>query len=131
MNGYSAVGRDGRVAGCDAAIAEVSGFPPDASEQTSSNCDPADANSGILLPLSESTNNHWRARPATKEGSMKGVRHSLRDFTATTVKEHLRSQIVDADGPPELTKNEIELVRLIYEGSFDWQGFLAERSSDP
>jgi hypothetical protein len=62
---------------------------------------------------------------------MKGVRHSLRDFTATAVKEHLRSQIVDADGPPELTKNEIELVRFICEGSFDWQGFLAERSSHP
>ena len=31
---------------------------------------------------------------------MKGVRHSLRDFTATAVKEHLRSQIVDTDGGP-------------------------------
>jgi len=62
---------------------------------------------------------------------MKGVRHALRDFTATAVKEHLRSQIVDAEGPPQLTKNEIELVRFIYEGSFDWQGLLAERPSDP
>jgi hypothetical protein len=27
-----------------------------------------------------------------------------------------------------LTKNEIELVRFIYEGSFDWRTFLAKRS---
>jgi hypothetical protein len=46
---------------------------------------------------------------------MKGIRHFLRDFTASAVKEHLRSQIEDAEGPPELTKNEIELVRFIRE----------------
>jgi hypothetical protein len=27
-----------------------------------------------------------------------------------------------------LTKNEIELVRFIYEGSFDWRAFLTKRS---
>jgi hypothetical protein len=50
---------------------------------------------------------------------MKGIRHFLRDFTASAV-EHPRSQIEDTEGPPGLTKNEIELVRFIREGSFDW-----------
>lgn len=50
---------------------------------------------------------------------MKGIRHFLRDFTASAVKEHLRSQIEDTDGRPALTKNEIELVRFIRAGSFD------------
>jgi hypothetical protein len=58
---------------------------------------------------------------------MKGVRHFLRNFTASAVKEHLRSQIEATAGSPELTKNEIELVRFIHEGSFDWGAFLAER----
>jgi hypothetical protein len=44
---------------------------------------------------------------------MKGIRHVLRDFTASAVKEHLRSQIEDTGGPPDLTENEIELVRFI------------------
>jgi hypothetical protein len=59
---------------------------------------------------------------------MKGVRHFLRDFTATAVKEHLRSAIETAGESPELTKNELELVRFMYEGSFDWSAFLAGRS---
>lgn len=53
---------------------------------------------------------------------MKGIRHFLREFTASAVKEHLRSQIEDAEGPPELTKNEIELVRFIRERPFDLAG---------
>jgi hypothetical protein len=59
---------------------------------------------------------------------MKGIRHFLRDFTATAVKEHLRSQIADPGGSPDLTNNEIELVRFICKGSFDWGAFLAECS---
>ena len=59
---------------------------------------------------------------------MKGIRHGLRNFTATAVKEHLRFQIEDTGGSPDLTKNEIELVRFICQGSFDWGAFLAERS---
>ena len=59
---------------------------------------------------------------------MKGIRHFLRDFTASAVKEHLRSSIEDSGGSPSLTKNEIELVRFICEGSFDWGAFLAEHS---
>lgn len=60
---------------------------------------------------------------------MKGVRHFLREFTASAVKEHIRSQIEDAKGPPSLTKNEIELVRFIREGSFDWTALPADSAS--
>jgi hypothetical protein len=59
---------------------------------------------------------------------MKGIRHFLRDFTATAVREHLRSAIESTGGSPDLTKNEIELVRFICKGSVDWDAFLAERS---
>ena len=58
---------------------------------------------------------------------MKGARHALRNFTAMSVKEHLRSQVEQADRPPELTENEIELVRFIREGSFDWSGYLDDQ----
>jgi len=60
---------------------------------------------------------------------MNGVRHFLRNFTAKAVKEHLRSQIEDSGGSPSLTANELELVRFIRQGSFDWEVFLSERSS--
>ena len=60
---------------------------------------------------------------------MKGVRYLMRNFTATAVKEHLRSQVEAPGSAPDLTKNEIELVRFICEGSFDWRAFLAERSA--
>jgi hypothetical protein len=60
---------------------------------------------------------------------MKGIRHFLRDFTATAVMEHLRSAIEATGGSPDLTKNEIELVRFVLEGSFDWGAFLSERSA--
>jgi hypothetical protein len=60
---------------------------------------------------------------------MKGIRHLLRNFTASAVKEHLRSQVEDTGGSPDLTTNELELVRFIRQGSFDWDVFLAERSS--
>jgi hypothetical protein len=58
---------------------------------------------------------------------MKGIRSFMRDFTATAVKEHLRSELETTAGSPRLTKNETELVRFICEGSFDWHAFLAER----
>jgi hypothetical protein len=60
---------------------------------------------------------------------MKGPRHFLRDFTATAVREHLRSEIEATDASPKLTRNEIELVRFICEGSFDWATYLSERSA--
>ena len=59
---------------------------------------------------------------------MKGIRHFMWNFSAMAVKEHLRSEIEATGGSPELTKNEIELVRFIYAGSFDWRAFLAKRS---
>jgi hypothetical protein len=60
---------------------------------------------------------------------MRGIRRFLRDFTASAVKEHLLSQIEDTGGRPDLTKNEIELVRFIREGSFDWGAPPHERSA--
>jgi hypothetical protein len=62
---------------------------------------------------------------------MKGIRHFLRDFTATAVREHLRSQIETTGTSPELTKNELELVLFIYERSADWGAFLSERPAPP
>jgi len=58
---------------------------------------------------------------------MRGLRYGLRQFTATAVKEHIRSQIEDTGGSPELTKNEIELVRFIRDGGFDWDRYLVDR----
>ncbi len=59
---------------------------------------------------------------------MSRIRHFLRNFTATAVKEHLRSAIEVTGGSPNLTAKEIELVRFIREGSFDWDAFLAGRT---
>ncbi len=64
---------------------------------------------------------------------MRGARYAMRNFTASAVREHLRSQIEDSDGPPVLTENEIELVRFIRGGSFDWDTVLdreLERTDD-
>jgi hypothetical protein len=58
---------------------------------------------------------------------MRGMRYFLRNFTATAVKEHLRSQLEDTGGSPELTPKEIELVRFIRDGSFDWERFEASQ----
>ena len=43
---------------------------------------------------------------------MKGLRYLLRNFTALSVKEHLRSQIERAASGAELTPNEAALVRF-------------------
>jgi hypothetical protein len=59
---------------------------------------------------------------------VKGVRHFLRNFTATAVREHLRSQAERTDRAPDLTERELELVRFICAGTFDWRAFLAEQS---
>jgi len=55
---------------------------------------------------------------------MKGVRHFMREFTATAVREHLRSQVEDRNGPPQLTKKEVELVRYVRD--VDWDALPAE-----
>ena len=59
---------------------------------------------------------------------MAGLRSFLRNFTASAVREHLRSQVEDRGEAPDLTPNEVELVRFIRQGSFDWDAFLAEHS---
>ena len=56
---------------------------------------------------------------------MRGIRHSLWNFSATAVEEHLRSEIEATGGSPDLTKT--ELMRFIHDGSFDWRAFLAKR----
>jgi hypothetical protein len=48
---------------------------------------------------------------------MKGARYFLRNFTALSVKEHLRSQIEDGGSGAELTPKEVELVRFAAERS--------------
>ena len=58
---------------------------------------------------------------------MRGIRHFLRNFTATAVREHLRSAVEHGDGSPALTPKELELVRDVCEGPFDWRAFLAEQ----
>ena len=45
-----------------------------------------------------------------------------------SVKEHLRSEIEDQGRRAELTANEVELVRYIREGRFDWDAYFAGRS---
>jgi hypothetical protein len=57
---------------------------------------------------------------------MRGLRYGLRQFTATAVKEHLRAQIEDVGGSPQLTKNEVELLRFVRDSGFDWDRYLAE-----
>jgi hypothetical protein len=59
---------------------------------------------------------------------MTGLRSFLRNFTASAVREHLRAQIESSTSPPKLTPNEVELVRFVRHGSFDWDAFLAEHS---
>ena len=59
---------------------------------------------------------------------MKGLRYLLRNFTALSVREHLRSQIERPGSEAELTPNEVELVRFAaaHAGQLDE---LADRSS--
>jgi hypothetical protein len=53
----------------------------------------------------------------------------MREFTATSVKEHLRSQVEDHASSPQVTKREIELVRFVREGQVDWDAYLTNHSS--
>lgn len=61
---------------------------------------------------------------------MERVRRFLRNYTALAVREHLRSEVEAGRTLPNLTENELELVRFIVDGSFDWSAFLADRSSE-
>ena len=58
---------------------------------------------------------------------MRGVRYALRNFTALSVKEHLRSQIEQAGSGATLTPNEVELVRFAADRS-DQLKELADKS---
>jgi hypothetical protein len=58
---------------------------------------------------------------------MKGIRYALRNFTALSVREHLRSQIERAGSGGELTPKEVELVRFAADRS-DQLKELADRS---
>jgi hypothetical protein len=58
---------------------------------------------------------------------VKGIRYALRNFTALSVKEHLRSQLEQAGSRAELTPNEVELVRFTANRS-DQLKTLADRS---
>ncbi len=60
---------------------------------------------------------------------MNGIRHFLREFTASAVKEHLRSQL-DSARDPELTTNEVELVHFVLQRSSEWRTLTDERSAD-
>ena len=59
---------------------------------------------------------------------LRGVRHFFRQYTAMAVREHLRSEIEGRNHAPELTVNEVELVRFVLEGRLDWHAYLAGRS---
>ena len=59
---------------------------------------------------------------------MNGIRHFLREYTATAVKEHLRSQLEETGGSPELTKKEVELVRFVLEWPTGWGAVGVESS---
>ena len=50
--------------------------------------------------------------PSLSFEGVKGIRYALRNFTALSVKEHLRSQIDRSGSEAELTPNEVELVRF-------------------
>jgi hypothetical protein len=58
---------------------------------------------------------------------MNGIRYFFRNFTALTVKEHLRSQIEGSETGAELTPNEVELVRFAADRS-DQLAKLADKS---
>jgi hypothetical protein len=67
-----------------------------------------------------------RRRPILQR--VKGIRYLLRNFTALTVKEHLRSQIERSETGAELTPHEVELVRFAADRS-DQLAKLADRSA--
>jgi hypothetical protein len=58
---------------------------------------------------------------------MKGLRYALRNFTALSVKEHLRSQVEQGRSEAELTPKEVELVRFTADRA-DQLKELADRS---
>ena len=80
-----------------------------------------------MSPEPERVTNQAERDALSSEG-MKGLRYALRNFTALSVKEHLRSQIEQAESEAELTPNEVELVRFAADHS-DQLRELADRST--
>jgi len=89
---------------------------------------------------------HQRQRPASQPGrtkrendqdlrltypsrGVKGPRYLLRNFTALSVKEHLRSQLDGPESETQLTPNEVELVRFAADRSDELKR-LADTSPD-
>jgi len=58
---------------------------------------------------------------------MKGIRYALRNFTALSVREHLRSQVERTESGAELTPHEVALVRFAADRSAQLKE-LADRS---
>ena len=65
----------------------------------------------------------------TNATGIERVRRVLRNFTALAVRQHLRTEVDAGRALPNLTENELKLVRYIVDGSYDWSAFLANRSS--
>jgi hypothetical protein len=65
-----------------------------------------------------------------EEDEVRGIRHVLRNFTATAVKEHLRSQLEDTGGAPKLTDKEVELVCYIRDESVKFDVIVPPRTDD-
>ena len=61
---------------------------------------------------------------------MNGLRHFMRNFTALAVREHLESQVDGRADAPELTRNELDLVRYVVAGQYDWKAFLDRRDNE-
>ena len=65
--------------------------------------------------------------PPYPSKGMKGIRYAVRNFTALSVREHLRSQVEEAGSGAKLTPNEVELVRFAADRSEQLKA-LADRS---
>ncbi len=54
----------------------------------------------------------------------------MRNFTALAVREHLESQVSGEAGAPDLTENELDLVRYVVAGQYDWKAFLDRQDQE-
>ena len=81
---------------------------------------PDGTNAKIVLPADRER----RGATTRRHPGMERVRRFLRNYTALAVREHLRSEVEARRASPNLTENELELVRFIVGGSFDWNAFL-------
>jgi hypothetical protein len=61
---------------------------------------------------------------------VKGLRYLLRNFTALSVREHLRSQVEAAGSGSNLTPNEVALVRFAASHARELSELADESSAD-